>query len=79
MVITYYAGAADAAGAPGADLDAGDLTAAQPAELLGRDNASLAKVLPRCTLLVGGTAVRDPGTLILADARMDVLPPFAVG
>jgi molybdopterin converting factor small subunit len=79
MVITYYAGAADAAGAPGTELDASDLTAAQLTELLGRDNARLAEVLPRCTLLVDGTAVRDPGTLIAAGARVDVLPPFAGG
>jgi molybdopterin converting factor small subunit len=79
MVITYYAGAADAAGAPRAELDASDLTAAQLTEILGRDNARLAEVLPRCTLLVDGTAVRDPGTLIGAGARIDVLPPFAGG
>jgi molybdopterin converting factor small subunit len=79
MVITYYAGAADAAGAPQAELDVTDLTAAQLTELLGRDNVRLAEVLPRCTLLVDGTAVRDPGTLIGAGARIDVLPPFAGG
>lgn len=79
MKITYYAGAADAAGSPGAELDASDLTAAQLTALLGRDNARLAEVLPRCTLLVDGTAVRDPGTLISAGARVDVLPPFAGG
>ncbi len=79
MKITFYAGAADAAGSPGAELDASDLTAAQLTALLGRDNARLAEVLPRCTLLVDGTAVRDPGTLIGAGARVDVLPPFAGG
>ncbi|HEY3406852.1 MAG TPA: MoaD/ThiS family protein [Propionicimonas sp.] len=79
MVITYYAGAADAAGAPRVELDASDLTAGQLTELLGRDNARLADVLPRCTLLVDGTAVRDPRTLISARARIDVLPPFAGG
>jgi molybdopterin converting factor small subunit len=79
MVITYYAGAADAAGAPQAELDVTDLTAAQLTALLGRDNVRLAEVLPRCTLLVDGTAVRDPGTLIGAGARIDVLPPFAGG
>ena len=79
MKITYYAGAADAAGSPGAELDAHDLTAAQLTALLGQDNARLAEVLPRCTLLVDGTPVRDPGTLIGAGARVDVLPPFAGG
>ena len=79
MRINYYAGAADAAGAPSAELKASDLTAVQLTALLGRDNARLAEVLPRCTLLVDGTAVRDPGTLISAAARVDVLPPFAGG
>jgi molybdopterin converting factor small subunit len=79
MLITYYAGAADAAGSPGAQLDANDLPAAHLTALLGRDNARLAEVLPRCTLLVDGTPVRDPGTLIGSRARVDVLPPFAGG
>jgi molybdopterin converting factor small subunit len=79
MKITFYAGAADAAGSPGAQLDASDLTAAQLTALLARDNARLAEVLPRCTLLVDGTAVRDSETRIPAGARVDVLPPFAGG
>jgi len=79
MRITYYAAAADAAGAPGTELEASDLTAAQLTELLGRGNARLAEVLPRCTMLVDGTAVRDPGTLIAAGEKVDVLPPFAGG
>ncbi len=79
MRITYYAGAADAAGAPGTDLDASNLTAAELTEFLGRDNARLAEVLPRCTLLVDGTPVRSPAELIGEGARVDVLPPFAGG
>ena len=77
--ITYYAGAADAAGSPGAELDASDLTAAELTSLLGRDNPRLAEILPRCTLLIDGTPGPDPGTLISALARVDVLPPFARG
>ena len=79
MTITYYAGAADAAGTPGTELDAGGLSAAELTALLGSDNPRLAEVLPRCTLLVDGTPVRDPGELIGAGARVDVLPPFAGG
>ncbi|HEY3406863.1 MAG TPA: MoaD/ThiS family protein [Propionicimonas sp.] len=79
MKITYYAAAADAAGSPSAELDASGLTAAQLTNLLGRDNPRLAEVLPRCTLLIDGTPVRDPGTPISAGARVDVLPPFAGG
>jgi molybdopterin converting factor small subunit len=79
MNITYYAGAADAAGGPGTQLETSDLTAAQLTALLGRDNPRLAEVLPRCTFLVDGTPVRDSGELIAAGARVDVLPPFAGG
>ena len=79
MNITYYAGAADAAGVPGTQLDTMDLTAAQLTALLGKDNPLLADVLPRCTLLVNGTPVLDPAALISAGARVDVLPPFAGG
>jgi molybdopterin converting factor small subunit len=79
MKITYYAGAADAAGSPGTELATPDLTAAELTALLGRDNARLADVLHRCTLLVDGTPVRDPADLIAAGARVDVLPPFAGG
>ncbi|MGV8907443.1 MAG: MoaD/ThiS family protein [Propionicimonas sp.] len=79
MNVTFYAGAADAAGGPGAQLDTSDLTAAQLTALLGRDNPRLAEVLPRCTLLVDGTPVRGPDELIGAGARVDILPPFAGG
>ncbi len=80
MRITYYAGAADAAGAPVAEVsEERDLTAVELTALLGRDNARLAEVLPRCTLLVDGAPVRDPGTTIAANSRVDVLPPFAGG
>ena len=79
MNITYYAGAADAAGVSGTRLDTLELTAAQLTTLLGEGNPRLAEVLPRCTLLVDGTPVRDPGALISAGARVDVLTPFAGG
>lgn len=80
MRITYYAGAADAAGSPATEVaSGGELTAAELTALLGRDNPRLAEVLPRCTLLVDGAPVREPGHLIGAGARVDVLPPFAGG
>ena len=49
MNITYYAGAADAAGVSGTQLDTMELTAAQLTALLGQGNPRLAEVLPRCT------------------------------
>ena len=79
MNITYYAGAADAAGVSGTQLDTMELTAAQLTALLGQGNPRLAEVLPRCTLLVDGAPVRNPADVIAAGARVDVLPPFAGG
>jgi len=79
MDITYYAGAADAAGTSTATLDAGDLTADEVRSRLGGDNEALARVLMSCSLLVDGSPVRDGGTLVRSGARVDVLPPFAGG
>ncbi|GAA4612087.1 MoaD/ThiS family protein [Saccharopolyspora hordei] len=39
----------------------------------------LAKVLPACSFLLDGVAVRDRGTEVPAEATLDVLPPFAGG
>jgi len=77
--IAYYAGAADAAGTDAEELDADQLTAAALIELLGSRHKRLAPVLARCSLLVDGRRVDDPGELIEAGSRIDVLPPFAGG
>jgi molybdopterin converting factor small subunit len=77
--ITYYAGAADAAGTATAILDDGPLTAADLRSRLGEGNERLGDVLPHCTLLVDGSPVRDPGEVVPGTARVDVLPPFAGG
>jgi molybdopterin converting factor small subunit len=79
MDITYYAGAADAAGTNTARLQAGDLTADAFRTRLAAGNQELARVLACCSLLVDGAPVRDGGTLIPSGARVDVLPPFAGG
>ena len=79
MDITYYAGAADAAGTGSVRLDAGDLTADELLGRLGADDEKLARVLASCSLLVDGSPVRDGSTVIAAGARVDVLPPFAGG
>ncbi len=79
MRITYYAAAADAAGTTTTSLDDGDLTAAQLVARLGGEDAKLADVLSRCSLLVDGSPVREESELIPAGARVDVLPPFAGG
>lgn len=79
MQITYYAGAADAAGTTTAELDAGELTASELLGRLGEGDERLAGVLSHCSLLVDGSPVRDPGERIPGHARIDVLPPFAGG
>ena len=79
MQITYYAGAADAAGTTSAQLDAGDLTAAELLARLSAGDEKLAGVLACCSVLVDGSPIRDAEERIPALARVDVLPPFAGG
>jgi sulfur-carrier protein len=79
MEITYYAGAADAAGTDREQLDTPELTAEQLVSLLSARHDGLAGVLKSCSLLVDGTPTKDPLTLISSGSRVDVLPPFAGG
>ena len=79
MQITFYAGAADAAGTPTTHLDEGNLTAAELLARLAGSDEELAGVLSCCSLLVDGAPVRDSSERIPAQARVDVLPPFAGG
>ncbi|CAL8970841.1 MAG: MoaD/ThiS family protein [Actinobacteria bacterium] len=79
MQITFYAGAADAAGTTTAELDEDGLTAAELLGRLSRGEDALAAVLGCCSLLVDGAPVREPDTRISRSARVDVLPPFAGG
>jgi len=79
MLITFYAGAADAAGVPTTELDAGALTAEELVRRLGQATPPLVAVLPKCSLLVDGRVVTDDTELIAASARVDILPPFAGG
>ncbi|MFV0407305.1 MAG: MoaD/ThiS family protein [Propioniciclava sp.] len=79
MQITFYAGAADAAGTTTRSLDGdGPLTAEQLLTTLAGDDAVLATVLSQCSLLVDGISVAA-GDVIAPGARVDVLPPFAGG
>ncbi|RRO17355.1 MoaD/ThiS family protein [Saccharopolyspora rhizosphaerae] len=83
--VRYFAGARAAAGvseetvrlspADGAPATVSDAIAAA----LNQHDEKLAKVLPACSFLLDGVAVRDRGTPIAADATLDVLPPFAGG
>lgn len=79
MQITYYAGAADAAGISAESLETGDLTASALLAQLGKRDARFAEVLACCSLLVDGSPVRKADQLVPAQARVDILPPFAGG
>jgi molybdopterin converting factor small subunit len=79
MQITFYAGAADAAGTATTSLDEGDLTASELVDRLAGSDPKLAGVLAHCSLLVDGAPVRDASERIGAGSRVDVLPPFAGG
>ena len=77
--VTYYAGAADAAGDDAVEVDpGGPMTVAELVTLLGTGNEAFADVLEACTVLVDGEAA-PPDALVPADASVDVMPPFAGG
>jgi molybdopterin converting factor small subunit len=79
--VRYFAGARRAATVSGDEVEspAGADVAAVLAELAERRGEALAKVLPACSFLLDGTAVRDTTVPISSDAQLDVLPPFAGG
>lgn len=78
MQVTFFAGAAEAAGTE--SVSVGEVaTAADLVALLGRDNERLAAVLRVSTLLADGARVADPATGLDGVSRVDVLPPFAGG
>lgn len=74
--VRYFAAAAEAAG-----VDAEDRAEATLAELRAAvvaEHPELARILPRCAVMVDG--VRSDDDRPLDDARLiDVLPPFAGG
>lgn len=78
MQVFLYAAAADAAGARQLAV-AGPLSTIDLLGRLGQERPALATVLTRCSVLVDGRQVADPGAALPADARIDVLPPFAGG
>ncbi|GAA0511496.1 molybdopterin synthase sulfur carrier subunit [Saccharopolyspora subtropica] len=83
--VRYFAGARAAAGVPeetvrvakpdGQVVTAADVIAA--AQQL--HDEKLARVLPACSFLLDGVAVRDRGVTVPDGADLDVLPPFAGG
>ncbi|MEB3369281.1 MoaD/ThiS family protein [Saccharopolyspora mangrovi] len=83
--VRYFAGARAAAGVPEETVRLSPAEGSAPtvsdviAAALNQHDEKLAKVLPACSFLLDGVAVRDRATRIPADATLDVLPPFAGG
>ena len=81
VVLRYWAGARQAAGASQESVTAGTLAVALDVARSTHD-AEFARVLGICSFLVDEQPVgtREPGSVELADgAVVDVLPPFAGG
>ncbi|MBI1758671.1 MAG: MoaD/ThiS family protein [Actinobacteria bacterium] len=77
VTVRYWAGAKEAAGRSEEQVAAGTIP-----ELVAMltSRGRLAEVLPACSLLMDGQAVRPTdGAPIPAAAVVDVLPPFAGG
>lgn len=82
LTVRYFAGARAAAGVTDESLElSGDgATVASAIEAVrARHGDRLARVLPACSFLLDGIAVRDRDTPVSSGAQLDVLPPFAGG
>ncbi|MDA3628127.1 MoaD/ThiS family protein [Saccharopolyspora sp. WRP15-2] len=79
--VRYFAGARAAAGVPEETVRLSGPTTVSDviSAVLDLRGEGLAKVLPACSFLLDGVAVRDRGTTVPASATLDVLPPFAGG
>ncbi|MER5391488.1 MoaD/ThiS family protein [Saccharopolyspora sp. NPDC002686] len=79
--VRYFAGARAAAGVPEETVRLSGPTTVSDviSAVLDLRGEGLAKVLPACSFLLDGVAVRDRGTAVPASATLDVLPPFAGG
>ncbi|HEX3590561.1 MAG TPA: MoaD/ThiS family protein [Pseudonocardiaceae bacterium] len=82
VLVRYFAGARAAAGVaeehvelPGAGGSVADALAAVQA----RRGDQLIRVLPSCSFLLDGVAVRDHAMTVPDGGELDVLPPFAGG
>lgn len=79
VLLRYFAAAAEAAGLDEEDAPAvGDLAALLLAAV-ARHGASLAQVLPACSVLVDGLTTTDRTTTLDGVRTVDLLPPFAGG
>ena len=79
MLIRYFAGAAEAAGAQSTHVNASDMDAGTLVQMLGRDNPDLERILKVSSLLADGVRVSAASTSLADVSQLDVLPPFAGG
>ncbi|MET0699128.1 MAG: MoaD/ThiS family protein [Mycobacterium sp.] len=80
VTVRYFAAARAAAGIEEEQLTVpAGTSVAVLIDLLGAKNTEMARVLPRCSYLCDGVAVRDAGMLLGTQPTLDVLPPFAGG
>lgn len=77
LTVRYWAAAAEATGVDRERYDVS--TVAQALTLAGEQHPALGAVLPRCSLLLDGVRVSDPGQAISKGQILEVLPPFAGG
>lgn len=76
--LRFFAGAAEAAGAETATLDASTIGELRHA-LAGRYGTEFVRVLGLSSLLVNGSRATDDAVTLAPTDAVDVLPPFAGG
>lgn len=80
ITVRYFAAARAAAAMESEQLVVvADTTVADLVDRLRGRSTALAQVLPRCSYLYDGVAVRDHNAPVQAGTTFDVLPPFAGG
>lgn len=82
LTVRYFAGARAAVGVSDESLElpAGATTVGAAIDAVrARHGERVARVLPACSFLLDGVAVRDHDTPVWSGAQLDVLPPFAGG
>ncbi len=80
ITVRFFAAASAAAGTETTELALPPgATIADAVRELSAQGTDLALLLPRCSYLCDGYAVRDPDTVLRPLQTLDVLPPFAGG
>lgn len=80
VTVRFFAAARAAAGLDSSVLTLPAGTSIEDlARILCDQSDEMALVIPRCSYLIDGVAVRDRGTALRPNQTLDVLPPFAGG